>query len=257
MPTMMTDNHLGSQAVLRDIRGLIRYHEILGVGGYPRTPALENFLRGPETRASIPAPARAPAMPPVRPPDETLAAIRARVEGCDRCGLHEHRSRIVFGQGNGEAGLMIVTGWPEREDEASGEPFSGADGELLDKMLAAIGLDRARVYLTGLVKCRPDGKEGPAAEEVAACLPFLKQQIAAVAPRVICAMGPPAARYLLQTDEPLVRLRGRFHSCRLDGDRTVRLMPTFHPAFLLRNQEMKHPCWQDLLMIQRALRGRP
>jgi DNA polymerase len=174
--------------------------------------------------------------------------LRTELGDCTRCFLHEKRQNLVFGEGNQRPRLMVIGDWPGPEDDRTGLPFQGIEGEMLTNMLKAIGLERPEVYVTTLVKCQPPAGRPPTRDEIATCLPFLFQQIDAIAPVVICAMGPLATQTLLVTDQPLTRLRGGFHDCR-----GVALMPTFHPRFLHKNPEMKKATWQDLLMVKKKL----
>jgi len=153
-----------------------------------------------------------------------------------------------LGVGHPQARLVLVGDFPSLEDEAAAAPFSGKAEELLVKMLKAIGLGLADVYRTTVVKCRPLGPGAPSPEQITACLPLLSRQIAAIAPTVLCAMGPLAAQALLGSTTPLIRLRGKFHDYQ-----GIPLMPTFHPAFLLNKEEMKRATWIDLQLIQARL----
>ncbi len=257
----MTDNPAFT-AVLQETRRLLAFHRALGIDAYPATAALRSFLAAPlPGRAAAPPAARpglrSPAEPPSEPPptltatDTTLDAIRADLGDCRRCGLAAGRGNIVFGSGAAGADLLIVGEWPDQDEDRSGLPFQGEAGNLLDRMLAAIGLGRDRVYLTNIVKCRPEADNAPQPQEIKACQPFLSRQIAVVAPKVICAMGPLASQALLHSREPLSRLRGRFHS--FHG---IDLMPTFHPAFLIANPELKRATWHDLQLIQKRCEER-
>ncbi len=181
----------------------------------------------------------------------SLTDIQGQLEECGRCPLHKGRGRIFFGQGNPRADLFIVAQWPAAADEAAEPLFSGAEGELIAKMLGAIKLSLDEVYFSTIVKCPASEEQPPTGSEIKRCLPFLQAQIKAVEPRVVCAMGPLAAQALLRTRQPLVRLRGRWRQLpNLD----LPLMATFHPAYLLKNKEMKKAAWHDLLMIQQRLR---
>jgi DNA polymerase len=173
-----------------------------------------------------------------------LAALAAEVRECRQCALCESRQRTVFGVGDPCARLMLVGEAPGAEEDRLGEPFVGRAGQLLDDMLAAMGLDRGRVYIANIVKCRPPQNRQPEPREALSCLPFLRRQIAVVAPELICALGATAAKTLLGTPAPIGRLRGRFHD--FDG---IPLMPTFHPAHLLRAPEDKRLAWADLKQI--------
>ena len=159
----------------------------------------------------------------------TLAAIREEIGDCRRCKLCEGRTHIVFGVGDPHAKLMFVGEGPGADEDAQGEPFVGRAGQKLNEMIRAIGLDRKDVYIANVVKCRPPGNRDPEPDEVATCSPFLYRQIEAIAPKVIVALGSPATKTLLQTKVGITALRGKW------GDfRGIPVMPTFHPAFLLR-----------------------
>ncbi len=186
--------------------------------------------------------------PVVRLGRRSLAEVRADLGECTRCKLHSTRRSIVFGVGAEDAPLMFVGEAPGEQEDKRGEPFVGPAGELLDKMIEAMGWSRASVYVANTTKCRPPQNRNPQPDELAACMPFLAAQIAAVAPRVIVALGRPAANQLLGTDAPISALRGRFH------DRNgVRVMPTFHPAYLLREPTKKREAWDDLKLVMTEL----
>jgi len=181
-----------------------------------------------------------------------LAQVRAAMGECVRCPLHQGRRHIVFGKGAENAELMLIGEGPGAEEDRLGEPFVGRAGKLLDKMLAAVGLTMDRVYITNIVKCRPPQNRDPQAGEVEACRPFLAGQIKAVSPRIICVLGRPAAKALLGGDAPISALRGNWHSYQ-----GVPLLPTFHPAYLLRSPERKGQAYQDLKALVRALEQGP
>lgn len=182
-------------------------------------------------------------------PDEALRHQAQRLEGCPRCKLSQSRTRIVFGSGNPRAALVCIGEAPGADEDAQGKPFVGRAGQLLTKMLQSVALDRERdCYICNIVKCRPPGNRNPEPDEVAACEPFLLAQLAAIRPKVILALGSFAAQTLLKTREPIGKLRGRvfpYHS--------MVLIPTFHPAFLLRNpgQEFRRQAWEDLKLAKR------
>lgn len=173
-----------------------------------------------------------------------LQVVRDDLGECTRCKLHATRTRIVFGVGSPDADLMFVGEAPGAEEDRRGEPFVGAAGQLLDRMIAAMGWRREAVYIANVVKCRPPQNRDPAPDEVTPCLPFLRRQIEAIGPRVIVALGRPSSQALLQTTAPIGALRGRFHRF---GD--IPLMPTFHPAYLLRTPERKRDAWSDLKQV--------
>ena len=178
----------------------------------------------------------------------TLAQIREDLGDCHRCKLHSTRRSIVFGVGAEDAPLMFVGEAPGEQEDKRGEPFVGPAGELLDKMIEAMGWSRKSVYIANTTMCRPPQNRNPQSDELEQCMPFLKAQIAAVAPRVIVALGRPAANQLLGTDAPISALRGKFH------DRHgVKVMPTFHPAYLLREPDRKRDAWADLKLVMAEL----
>ena len=176
----------------------------------------------------------------------TLEAIRKELGDCKRCKLHSGRSNIVFGTGNENAGLLFVGEGPGRDEDIKGEPFVGKAGQLLTRIINAINLTREEVYIANIIKCRPPGNRDPEPDEIKACEPFLAKQIQAIKPEIICALGAFAAQTLLKTDEKISKLRGRFHSYQ-----RIKLLPTYHPAFLLRNPNFKRFVWEDMQTIQK------
>jgi uracil-DNA glycosylase len=178
----------------------------------------------------------------------TLADVRAELGECTRCKLCETRKSIVFGVGAEDAPLLFVGEAPGEQEDKRGEPFVGRAGELLDKMIEAMGWSRGAVYIGNTLKCRPPGNRNPQPDELEKCMPFLKAQINAIAPRIIVALGRPAANQLLGTDAPISTLRGKFH------DRYgTKVMPTFHPAYLLREPDKKREAWADLKLVMAEL----
>jgi DNA polymerase len=177
-----------------------------------------------------------------------LPQIRAELGECTRCKLHATRKSIVFGVGADDSPLMFVGEAPGEQEDRRGEPFVGPAGELLDKMIEAMGWSRATVYVANILMCRPPGNRNPHPDEVEQCKPFLDAKIRAIAPRVIVALGRPSANTLLGMDAPISALRGRFH------DRHgVQVMPTFHPAYLLREPDRKREAWADLKLVMAEL----
>ncbi|HAM34931.1 MAG TPA: hypothetical protein DEB40_04205 [Elusimicrobia bacterium] len=193
---------------------------------------------------------------------QRLAALAGRIEACRLCPLGSQRLRAVPGVGSSEARAVFVGEGPGCEEDRRGEPFVDEAGELLDRILASIGLSRDAVFITNVVKCQSmkdpaaphlrGNDRPPSPEEISACRPFLGEQLRVLAPRVIVALGAVAARVLLAADEPISRLRGGWRLYR-DGDFTARLMPTYHPAALLRNPELKKDVWLDMKAIQAEL----
>ncbi len=182
----------------------------------------------------------------------TLDTIREEMGDCRRCTLCSTRTNIVFGTGNPHASLLFVGEGPGREEDLQGKPFVGRAGQLLTKMIAAMGFSRDEVYIANIVKCRPPENRNPKPDEIAMCRPFLHQQIAAIRPKVVCALGTFSAQTLLSTEERISNLRGKFHD--LIG---IKVLPTFHPAYLLRNPSQKKRVWEDLQMIMAELKKKP
>lgn len=181
-------------------------------------------------------------------PDDTLEEIRVNLGDCRRCRLHNGRKNIVFGAGDPGARLVFVGEGPGYEEDQKGEPFVGAAGQLLTRIIASINLSRSQVYICNVVKCRPPENRTPAADEIAACLPFLERQIASLAPDFICTLGATATRALLDAAEPISKLRGRFYDFR-----GIKVLPTYHPAYLLRNPDRKRDVWEDMKMLMNAM----
>jgi DNA polymerase len=179
-----------------------------------------------------------------------LEAVRELLGDCRRCPLHRSRHHIVFGEGNPGADLVFVGEAPGADEDDQGRPFVGQAGQLLTKIIGAMGLQREEVYICNILKCRPPGNRNPLPEEIAPCEPFLVRQIEAIRPRVICALGTFAAHTLLKSEAPISVLRGRFHSYQ-----GIPLMPTYHPAYLLRNPGAKKQVWEDVQRIMQALKN--
>lgn len=184
---------------------------------------------------------------PRREAPEDLAAIRDDLGDCRRCRLSQSRNRIVFGSGPTGARLMFIGEGPGQEEDRAGEPFVGPAGQLLDKIIQAIKLTRPEVYIANVVKCRPPGNRNPEPDEVRTCAPFLRRQIAALRPLFICTLGSCAVQTLLETTDPVSRLRGRFFEYQ-----GIRVLPTFHPAYLLRHPEKKREVWEDMKLLMKA-----
>lgn len=178
-----------------------------------------------------------------------LQQVQMDLGDCRRCGLARTRRHIVFGEGSSEATLVFVGEGPGAEEDRTGRPFVGPAGELLTRIIEAMKLTRDQVYICNVVKCRPPGNRNPTTDEMAACHPFLKRQVDAIAPRVICTLGSFAAQTLLKRQAPISKLRGRFHT--YNG---IKVMPTYHPAYLLRNPDQKRAVWEDMKKIMALLR---
>ncbi|MCC7202754.1 MAG: uracil-DNA glycosylase [Nitrospirae bacterium] len=179
---------------------------------------------------------------------EQLQALRDKIGDCKRCKLWSSRTNIVFGTGNPDTSLMFVGEGPGQEEDRQGEPFVGRAGELLTRMITAMGLKRDDVYIANVIKCRPPGNRNPEPDEIAACRPFLNEQIEIIRPDIICALGAFAAHTLLDTATRISDLRGKVHD--KGGHKIV---ATFHPAYLLRNPNEKGRAWQDLQIVMREL----
>jgi uracil-DNA glycosylase family 4 len=211
-------------------RGELEYFRDLGV--------TEIYL----DRESVPAPAAVPGSM------RDLPALEKFLQGCPRCKLSGTRTNIVFGQGNPKTDLMFVGEAPGREEDEQGLAFVGRAGGLLTKIIEAMGKTREDVWICNVLKCRPPANRNPEPDEVAACMPFLEEQIRLIVPRVIVTLGTYAAQAVLGTDEPIGKLRGRWQNAR-----GVRVMPTFHPAFLLRSPERKKDTWEDMKLVMAFL----
>jgi len=178
--------------------------------------------------------------------DQQLGNIRSELGECTRCKLHQYRIHIVFGTGNPDAQLVFVGEGPGGEEDVQGKPFVGRAGQLLTKIINSIDLTRDEVYIANIIKCRPPQNRNPEPDEIKACEPFLIKQLDAIKPKIICALGTFAAQTLLETDERISHLRGKFIPYR-----NSRLIATFHPAFLLRNPQRKRDVWEDMKMIRK------
>jgi uracil-DNA glycosylase family 4 len=237
----------------RDLRAAIGRHARAGAWSSRGAAPLEPV---PVPVAGVAPPVPVPVPVPDLPHDDapaprlrlTLADIRTELGDCTRCKLHTTRTKLVFGVGSEHAPLMFVGEAPGADEDRLGEPFVGRAGELLDKMIEAMGWTRDTVYIANILKSRPPNNRNPEPDEVAACFPFLERQIDAIAPRIIVALGRPASNGLLNNTAPISALRGRFHD-----RKGVKVMPTFHPAFLLRTPERKRDAWSDLKQVMSEL----
>jgi DNA polymerase len=203
-------------------------------------------------RKPIQAPPQAAAEVPAAERASALQVIRDEIGDCTRCALHTGRHKLVFGDGDAAARLMFVGEGPGADEDAQGLPFVGRAGQLLNNMIAAMGLKREQVYIANVVKCRPPGNRTPEPEEGNTCSPFLFRQIDVVRPQVLVALGATAATYLLGSRQPLAGLRGRVHAFR-----GTQLIVTYHPAYLLRDPRQKKEAWADLQIAMRELGLKP
>lgn len=225
-----------------DLAEHLRFYEELGVTGVSRDAAWRRREAGESVTDAAAPVTGAPA----------LASIKEEIgPDCTRCKLHTlGRRQIVFGVGNPNADLMFVGEAPGEDEDKQGEPFVGRAGQLLTKIIESIGLTREQVYIANVIKCRPPGNRNPEPDEVESCEPFLFRQIDAIKPKVIVALGKFAAQSLLRTTEPITRLRGRAFTYR-----GATLIPTFHPAYLLRNPSSKRDVWEDMKKVRDILRA--
>ena len=237
----------------RDLTEHLRFFESLGVRGVSKDrrwrerASTDSTVNGDVT----PADGRPPAGDgPSEDSAGTLTGLRAEIGDCTRCKLHTlGRRQVVFGVGNPNARLMFVGEAPGADEDVQGEPFVGRAGQLLTKIIQSIGFERSDVYIANVIKCRPPGNRNPEPDEVATCQPFLFTQIDTIRPKIIVALGTFAAHALLGTDAPISRLRGKLHDFR--GG--IQLIPTFHPAFLLRSPDRKRDVWEDMKKVRDLL----
>ena len=235
--------------MLEQLERYLQFMKASGVQYLPKAAYNDpNLLPAAESTAAPEAPIQ-----PLSPNaiTETLGDIRKDLGDCVRCGLSDSRTNLVFGTGNPNADLLFVGEAPGRDEDIKGEPFVGEAGKLLTKIIEAIKLRREDVYICNVLKCRPSENRNPLPEEIETCKPFLERQIMAIRPKLICALGKFAAQTLLDTQTPISSLRGRFHNYK-----GIPLMPTYHPAYLLRNPDMKRDVWEDMKLVQKLLHGK-
>ncbi|MDI6853654.1 MAG: uracil-DNA glycosylase [Deltaproteobacteria bacterium] len=228
----MTEN---PAAALKELTGLLKeWLAFQGRLGWQGTAPSEEVKQVREPGAAAPTP--------------TLKEIREAMEHCRKCKLGRGRTNLVFGEGSPNAEIMFIGEAPGEEEDRQGRPFVGPAGQVLNNLLNKLGLSREEVYITNVVKSRPPNNRDPEPDEIAACLPFLQQQIKAIRPKVIVALGRIAAQTLLNTREPITKLRGRWHKY----DR-IPVMPTFHPSYLLRFPRERIKTWQDMQLVMERL----
>jgi DNA polymerase len=189
--------------------------------------------------------------PVVETPENLLHDLSLVAADCRLCGLARTRKKVVFGDGDPHAKIVFVGEAPGADEDEQGLPFVGRAGQLLTNIIAAMGLERKEVYICNIIKCRPPGNRNPLPEEIRSCEPYLKQQLRLISPQMICALGSFAAKTLLKTETAITLLRGRFHS--YEG---IPLMPTYHPAYLLRNPSAKKQVWDDVQLIMKEMEQR-
>lgn len=244
------DKKNGRDTLIQSVKTYIRFAQLSGIDTLPK-----KRRAGRTTIPSLPG-KNPPSLFVRNPPEgdlpESLQAVRDALGECTRCKLHATRTTIVFGTGNPRAQLVFVGEGPGEEEDRQGKPFVGRAGQLLTKIIQAMGLSREEVYITNIIKCRPPKNRNPQPDEIAACEPFLIQQLRFIRPKVICALGTFAAQTLLSTTEKITQLRGRFHEYH-----GIPIMPTFHPAYLLRNPQEKRRVWEDMQRILERLGRKP
>ncbi len=273
---------VATNASLADLVGALRWCVEMGVDiAVSETPYdrfAERAAEPPATTGAA-APAQRPSAVPARtPPDaaalsidaatrsareraasaRTLDELRAALEAFDGCALKRTASRLVFADGTPGARVMLVGEAPGGDEDRQGVPFVGRAGQLLDRMLAAIGLDRGGVYIANVVPWRPPGNRTPTPQETAICLPFIGRQIALAKPDILVCLGAAATQTLLGLKEGIMRSRGRWRDFEIDedeGPRAIRALPTLHPAYLLRTPSAKRNAWADLRLLKKALDG--
>jgi uracil-DNA glycosylase family 4 len=256
----------------RALRAHLEWQVVTGATGLERAPREAAAVTGPATGAapqSVPAVLPAAALPataamaiaPVSAAASSgpgssaqgeprrLEVLEQIVRECTRCGLCKQRKQAVFARGTGSSGVCFVGEGPGADEDAQGLPFVGKAGQLLDRMIEAMGLGRDEVYVCNIVKCRPPDNRKPELDEMAACMPYLNEQLELIAPRVIVALGATAVQGLLGTSDGIMRLRGKWKSYRGQID----VMPTFHPAYLLRTPAAKREVWEDLQEVLRRI----
>lgn len=213
--------------ILEKTCNTLRYMAEAGCAGFDCSEKIIGIVKGLDRNLSTAA--------------DDLKELRNLIGDCQRCKLCKERTNIVFGTGDPDARLVFVGEGPGYDEDQQGEPFVGKAGQLLTRIIQAINLSRDKVYICNIIKCRPPGNRNPAPDEIKACYPFLESQLDAIRPDFICALGTFAAQTLLDTVEPISKLRGRFFDMR-----GIKVMPTYHPAYLLRNPDKKRDVWEDM-----------
>jgi len=216
--------------VISDLKSYLEYLKGMGIVSLPTS----------EIKPGEPNPSRV----------MTLEEVRKELGDCKRCKLHRTRRTVVFGEGNEKATLMFIGEGPGYDEDVQGRPFVGKAGQLLTKIIESINLRREEVYIANIIKCRPPQNRNPESDEIQSCNSFLMKQIRVIQPRIICALGTFAAQTLLKTDTKISALRGKFFD--LEG---IKVIPTYHPAFLLRNPERKREVWEDMKKIAEWLKN--
>lgn len=236
------------EEILEDVKGLLDYAKTLGMTEVPvkdaeMTPRQKTQVNPKSPKENEPNPAASA---------KTLDEIRKIIGDCKRCKLCEQRSNIVFGVGNPGADLMFIGEGPGRDEDIQGIPFVGRAGQLLTKIIEAMSYKREYVYIANIVKCRPPNNRNPEPDEVETCIPFLIRQVELIKPKCIVCLGSVAAQNLLGTEAKITGMRGKFKEWQ-----KIPVMPTYHPAFLLRNPNMKKPVWEDMQAVMKRMKDGP
>lgn len=252
--------------LLVGIQALLGYHHSIGISEYPRSAELSSFLEmvPPPGREAAGEPQPLPPVAPVPkkkespavPPPVKLSDIAAEVSTCSACSLHKERLYPVPGSGPGSVRLLLVGDWLSADEKGQlppGHLFGVSQDEMLSRMLLAIKLSATEVFVTNVIKCAVPVGCQPQASHVASCVSYLRRQIVALQPEVICTMGPVAARTVLESAQSLSRLRGRFHNYQVEETRAIPVIATYHPGYLLDNPEMKQATWADLQQLAKKL----
>jgi uracil-DNA glycosylase family 4 len=221
--------------VIADLKSYLEYLKGMGLESLPVSEQMPGEHRGnPSSLAGV---------------GPTMKDIRNELGDCQRCKLHQTRRTIVFGEGNENAKLMFIGEGPGYDEDVQGRPFVGKAGQLLTRIIQSMHLQREEVYIANIIKCRPPQNRNPEPDEIESCSPFVRKQIDAIRPRVVCALGTFSAQTLLKTKAGITALRGKIYT--LDN---ITVIPTYHPAFLLRNPEKKKDVWEDMKRVLERLR---
>lgn len=251
-----------------ELLSVLDWYRAAGVDQAVGEEPVDRFAQRAPAPATMPPRAPAAATPPVQPPGPiggdpgearrlaagagTLDELRDILNDYNGCALKFRATQLVFADGNPEAKIMLIGEAPGAEEDRQGKPFVGRSGQLLDRMLAAIGLDRSLVYIVNTVPWRPPGNRTPTPEEMELCLPFLNRQVELVAPQMVMTLGGPAMQTVFKTTNGIIKMRGKWQNVAI-GTHQVDAMPTLHPAYLLRNPAAKQQAWKDLLSLKAKL----
>ncbi len=240
------------QELARDVRNLLEYAETLGMTEVPISEARGTKDEGRRTNSTKPTDTLKRNAMTSEQKQAALDALCTEIGDCKRCKLCDGRNKLVFGVGNPDAEILFVGEAPGRDEDKQGIPFVGRAGKLLTDIIQAMTYTRDEVYIGNICKCRPPSNRNPEPDEVKSCIPFLIGQAEIIEPKVIVCLGSVATQNLLQTEEKISKLRGRFTEWQ-----GIPVMPTYHPAFLLRNGTMKKPVWEDMQQVMKLLGRKP